>query len=330
MRTIGLMLGFLLVCTAAQAAPKLAIVMQESWSDVFGGKEAVFHVLVGARETTRGRLAWRYAAGDKTIARQEREIDVAPGRSQNVEIRLPVPEVKAGVILNTTLSVAVNENGAAQATATLEKTLWVFPPDPFAGRAEWLKEQNFWLFDPERKTAERFEKSHIPFKRISDVGAFQDVRNGVVVIGEGVSFKVYRGLWDQLMAVASSGVPVLCLAPAEGSVPLLAPDESAFPAPASLKLEKAAIIRKLDKRLDAEAWPPDGLICLRTLTVRGERGAVIGEMAPPAAGGWPWIEMSGGLPRGRLIVCCFAVIKKWETGPAPRFLLERVLQYMSE
>ncbi|MCG2661615.1 MAG: hypothetical protein L6437_15385 [Kiritimatiellae bacterium] len=330
MTALRLMMGFLLVCTAIQAAPKLSVVIQEPWSDVFGGKEAVFHVVISSREATRGRVVWRYAAGGKTIARQEREVSIAPSRPESVVILLPVPEVKEGVILSTMLSVSMIENGALQATVTLEKTLWVFPPDPFAGRQEWLKGLNLYLFDPEEKTAQRFKKAHIPFQCVPNYDALSNIRNGLVMIGEGISFKDYRGLWNQLMVMASNGVSVLCLAPAEGSLRLLAPDDPAWPAPAGMKLEQTVFIRRLDKRLDADAWPPDGVICARTFVVRGERGAVVSEIAPAASGDWSWIEIEGHLPRGRLIVCCFAMVEKWEVSPAPRFLLERILQYMSE
>ena len=84
MTALRLMMGLLLVCTATQAAPKLSLVIQEPWNDVFGGKEAVFHVLIVAREAVQGRVVWRYSAGDKTIARQEREVSVTPGRPENV------------------------------------------------------------------------------------------------------------------------------------------------------------------------------------------------------------------------------------------------------
>src|SRR5450759_926233 len=98
MTALHLMIGSLLVSTAIQAAPKLSLVIQEPWKDVFGGKEAVFHVVISSREAAPGRVVWRYSAGDKTIARQEREVSVVSGRPESVEIRFLVPEVKEGVI----------------------------------------------------------------------------------------------------------------------------------------------------------------------------------------------------------------------------------------
>lgn len=322
------MMGFLLGCTAIQAAPKLSLVIQEPWNNVFGGKEAVFHVLISAREATPGRMASRYSAGNKTIASQEREVSVAPDRPESVEVRLPVPEVKEGVILSTTLSVSMIENNAAQPTATLEKTIWVFPPDPFAGRAEWLKKLNILLFDPEKKTADSFEKAGIPFQRVANLETLANVKDEIIVVGEGISFNDFKGLPGLLFKAAANGAAVLCLAPSGGIVNLPGMGgESDLPAPRSMKFDRNEIITRLDKRLDAVAWPPDGVIAVNTTAMRSARGAVIGEVEKGGAN-WSWLEMSFDNSRGLFILCHFAIVEKWENGPAPRYLLARIFEYM--
>lgn len=328
MTALRLMMGFLLVCTATQAAPKLSLVIQEPWNDVFGGKEAVFHVLIIARESAQGRVVWRYSAGNKTIARQEREVSVAPTLPENLEVRLPVPEVKEGVILNTTLSVTMMENGAPQATATLEKTLWVFPPDPFAGRTEWLKKLDIRLFDPEKRTADAFEKAGIPFQRVANMEALSEVKDRIIVVGEGVSFNDFKGLLSLLFKAAARGVSVLCLAPSGGTLSLPGTGESELPAPRSMKFARNEIIARLDKRLDAVAWPPDSVIAVSTMALRSARGAVVGEVEKGGAN-WSWLEMSFNDSRGMFILCHFAIVEKWETGPAPRYLLAGIMEYLA-
>jgi len=328
MTAIRLIIGSLLVCTAIQAAPKLSLVIQEPWSDVFGGKEAVFHVLVVAREATQGRMAWRYSVGDKTIARQEREISVVPGRPESVEVRLPVPEVKEGVILNTTLSVSVIENGASQATVTLEKPLWIFSENPFADRTEWLKKLDLRLFDPEKRTADFFEKTGIPFQRVANMEALSEVKDGIIIVGEGVSFNDFKGLPSLLFKVAARGTPVLCLAPSGGIVNLPGTSESELPSPRSMKFAQNEIITRLDKRLDAVAWPPDGVIVSTTTAIRSARGAVVGEVEKGGAN-WAWLEMAFDDSRGMFILCHFAIVEKWDAGPAPRYLLARILEYLA-
>lgn len=327
MTAIRLTMIFLLGCTAIQAAPKLSVVIQEPWNDVFGGKEAVFHVLISARETTQGRMASRYSAGDKTIARQEREVSVAPDRPESVEVRLPVPEVKEGVILSTTLSISMIENGAAQATATLDKTIWVFPPDPFASRTEWLKKLAIQLFDPEKRTADSFEKAGIPFQRVANMEALSNAKDEIIIVGEGISFNDFKGLPGLLFKAAARGASVLCLAPGGGTVNFPGMGESELPAPRSMKFDRNEIITRLDKRLDAVTWPPDGIIAVNTTAMRSARGAVIGEVEKGGAN-WSWLEMSFGNSRGMFILCHFGIVEKWENGPAPRYLLARILEYL--
>lgn len=328
MSAIRLMMGLFLVCTAIQAAPKVSMAIQEPWNDVFGGKESVFHALINAREATQGRIVWSYTVDNKTIARQEREISVTPGRPENVDIRLPVPEVKEGVILNTTLSVSVLEAGAAQATVQLEKTIWVFPPDPFAGRIEWLKKLDIRLFDPEKKTTDAFEKAGIPFQRVANVDALADATNGIIIVGEGISFNDFKGLSGLLFKAAARGVPVLCLAPASGTFNLPGSGESEMPAPKSMTFQRNEIIARLDKRLDAVAWPPDGVVALTTTAIRSARNAVVGEVEKGDAN-WAWLEMSFNDSRGMFVLCHFAIIEKWGSGPAPGFLLARILEYVT-
>lgn len=328
MKALRLAMGFLLVCTATQAAPKLSLAIQEPWNDVFGGKEAVFHVVINSREATQGRMDWRYSAGDKTIARQEREVSIAPSRPENVEIRLPMPEVKEGVILNTTLSVSLIENSASQATATVEKTLWVFPPDPFAGRTEWLNKLDIRLLDPEKKTADSFEKAGISFQRVANMEALVELKDGMIIVGEGISFNDFKGLPGLLFKAAARGVPVLCLAPAGGTMSLPGTGESELPAPRSMTFHRNEIITRLDKRLDAVAWPPNGVIAVSTIALRSVHGAVAGEVEKGGAN-WSWLEMAFNDSRGIFVLCHFAIIEKWEAGPAPRYLLARILEYMT-
>ena len=328
MTALRLMMGFWLVCSAVEAAPKMSLAIQEPWNDVFGGEETVFHVVIDSREAAHGRLVWRYSAGDKTIARQEREIGVGPGRPFSEAVRLPVPEVKEGAILNTTLSVSVIENEALQATATCEKVLLIFPPDPFAGRMEWLKKLDIRLLDPEKRTAESFEKAGIPFQRVANMEVLAEVKGGIIIVGEGISFNDYKGLPDLLFKVAAKGVPVLCLAPSGGNFRLPGTSEHEMPAPRSMKFDRNEMITRLDKRLDAVAWPPDGVIALSTMALRSARGAVVGEVEK-GGDNWSWLEMSFNDSRGMFILCHFAIVEKWETGPAPRYLLARILEYLT-
>ncbi len=62
--------------------------------------------------------------------------------------------------------------------------------------------------------------------------------------------------------------------------------------------------------------------------VDSDRGQVVARVVEGDAG-WPWLEVGFSAKRGKLIVCGFGLVKKWDAGPTPRFLLARLLDYMS-
>ena len=129
------------------------------------------------------------------------------------------------------------------------------------------------------------------------------------------------------MRLSAAGVPVLCLAPADGDFPFPGTGKDQ-PKPRRVVLCHGEIIRELDKRLDADAWPPEGQVAAAGLQLTGGNRRVLlsVDRSPP---GWPWLEVvyPGG---GRLIVCGFGVVRHWDTSPTPRWLLLRVLERLSQ
>jgi len=320
-------LAFLLaiwVIAAFADDANVSIAPIEQWSNVFGGKESVFHFAVSADKVVQGRLGWHFSTSGRTIVRGEAQVAVEPGQPETVEIRLRVPEVKAGVIMQALLSVSVL--GTREATSGCEKEIWIYPEDAFAIRKEWLKKLKIRLFDPEKKTAEQFENAEIPFEAARNIDSFTEITNGIVVIGEGISFKEYHGLSDMMVKTAARGIPVLCLAPAAGDMTIPGMGDSDLPVPTSMLFRQNEIITELDKRLDADAWPPDGKVKVSSIMLKGEKGPVIGEMQE-GGNKWPWIELKFG-EKGRFIFCGFGIIKKWASGPTPRFLFVKLLEYI--
>ena len=299
----------------------------EPWSDVFGGQDATFHCLVIGDAALRGRIAWTLRAGNATLARQERELVVAPGAAATTEVRLQMPEAKEGVVADLALAFAVFDANGKQVGACV-KPVFLFPSDAFQGRKEWFRDLHVRVFDPEKKTAGRLTREELAFELVANADTIADMTNGVLIVGEGVSFKDYRGLWGDVVRAAARGTRVLCLAPAAGSIDLPLGAGSDLPRATSFQLRDQTVIHQLDKRLDAVAWPPDGRTCASGLAIQGERGPVVAEVVAPDQG-WPWLDLEFPGGRGRVIVYTFAVVDKWETGPAPRFLLTRILEYLA-
>jgi hypothetical protein len=305
----------------------IAIKAIESWSGVFGGARATLHFTISARRAFRGSLGWSLAHEQRTLLRREQPVALEPGRPQRLAVRLDVPPVKEGVVMDTMLSVAVlTPEGGGR--ASLEKRLWVFPRSPFADRAKWLRDLKIRLFDPVRRTREVLEAAKVPFETAANQEALAAAADGLIVVGEGVSFDDYRGLAEILNRTAAKGIPVLCLAPAGGQMSLPGSESADLPAPSRVGLRRSDVIRDLDKRLDDTGWPPNGKLVARTLTLKSHRQRVVA-VVTDGGEGWPWLDVRYAGKRGRLIVCCFPIIARWETGPTPRFLFARMLELLS-
>lgn len=310
------------ICPGRSEEAKLALDCRELWGNVFGGKETVFHISVAAPATVQATVSWQFTCEGRTIARGEQAVDVTPARPAVAEVKLIVPPVNEGVVMPASLVVT-----AGRASTELVKPLWIYPENPFAGRVEWLKKLDIRLFDPAGKTAAMLESAKVPFDLVKNLDALAEAQKCILVVGEGVSLREYRALPEVIVKAASRGVPVLCLALADGEFPFPGTQGNDFPFPSAVILKQNDIIRELDKKLDSVAWPPDGKIVASRLQLQGDRAGVTAAVVKEDTG-WPWVELRFG--KSALVICGFPIIEKWESGPTPRFLLERILEYASE
>jgi hypothetical protein len=311
------------------ADAKVSMIVLEDWSNVFGGQPAEFHCAITAKKSFRGRAGWALAVGRATIARGEASVSVGPQKTETVEIRFDVPQLKESVVMPAALSVACYAANADTPAGSLSKPLWVFPEDPFANRSQWLKQLQIHLFDPVGKTRQVFLDAEVPFSETRNVDSLSALKGGLLVIGEGTSLEEYRGLSRIAAATAAKGIPVLCLAPASGQFPVPGLDQTdPLLRPTGISFRRADVIRELDKRLDAQAWPPDGEVATASLAVKSDRGRVIARVVEGGAD-WPWLEAGFSAKGGKLIVCGFGLVGKWNAGPTPRFLFARLLDYMT-
>jgi len=313
---------------AAPAAEQVTVSPNEAFSNVFGGREVTLNYAITSPEQFRGRLGWSLSVEQRTIARGEVAIIAGAGRPGHTAVRLRVPEVKEGVVIAARLSVDVHAGGGGRSVAGHQRRLWIFPEDPFALQTEWLEELEITLFDPEGDTAERFEEAEIPFKQVHNVAALESTARGVLIVGEGVSLEEQRSLPEVMIRTAAGGVPVVCLALASGELPMPGTAGADLPVPERVVLRRQDAITTLDKRLDAEAWPPDGKVVAGTLSITSQRYRVVGEVGD-AEDGWPWIEVRYPKPGATLLICGFSLIEHWDATPAPRYLLARMLEHVA-
>lgn len=289
-------------------------------TNVFGGSEVEFHFATRGIDAGQGHLTWILSQPDgRPLIRGESAIEK---EKDATVIRLVIPPVKDGVVLPLVLSVCVVDASGQRTAASCKQKLWVFCRQPFADQKQWLKDLKITLYDPIGKTATALTGLEIPYNETRNVAALSELTEGMILIGEGASFREDRDLPPTLWAVAARGTPVLCLAPSEGTFALSG--AGASPAPKSLSFKRHEVIGALDDRLDVGIWRQDAANPKSGLALRAEAGEVLAEVAPDA-GSWPWIEASFEKDKGRLILCSFGFLERWENSPTPRFLLARIL-----
>lgn len=309
----------------AKDPPVATVVPVAAPRSVFGDQEAEFTFRVTVLKATEGRVVWRLARGTATVKAGEVALTAGPDAPATVALKLPVPPVKDGVVLHTRLTVSATDTKGA-VVAAHEQDLWVFPKNPFADRAAWLKSLKLSLYDPAGATAKVLTAADVPFDAVRDVDNLAGVKRGVLVVGEGVSFAEEKGLAAALEKLAAGGVVVLCLAPSAGAITV-----PGLGGPAGRVRElsfRQDVVDRLDKRLDPDGGPGGNAVD-RSLAIKPAGDGVVAEVTP-GADGWAWMECRYGPRKGRLAVCGLTVIAKWESGPTPRFLLARLLEHLTE
>ncbi len=316
----------MLLVPPSAVAQQRHVVPREPWGCYFGGQSVTLNYLTAAPIRSDDRLAWTVAVRDQVVARRETTVQPDRDEPERLSIEIELPVAKPGVVLPLTVVVSLNGREVHR------KPLWVFPDDPFADSRTIsrpaLDQADIALFDPEKKTAEQFEQWKIPFAGLRNVDAITALDEGVLIIGEGVSFRDYRALPAIMAEAAARGVAVICLAPSGGAMAIPGAEGSELPPPGRLSLRRNDVIRQFDERFDSESWSSDGRLVASRIRLTGERTGITGEVSiddeSTGERGWPWFEAEfpGG---GRLVVCGFAIIDQWDSNPTPRYLLAHLL-----
>jgi len=321
---VGLAIVCAWACSHAAAADNPApLKLGDAPTNFFADSTATLHVEVPA-ELAKRRVVWVHATNEgRVFSRGEAKVAPLAGANQAAKIELRLPSVKPGVILEGVLNFSILADNGRDRLASGDARVIAFPKDPFLDRGQWLKGLKITLYDPKEKTAAVFKSAEIPHETIVNAAALSEIKEGILVIGEGLSLREERGLAEVLVAAAAGGLTVLCLAPAEGSLPLAGDD---FKKAKSFACRKESIITELDKRLDAQAWSGGRKVVASRLALRGEGPGVAAEVDLDQ-GDWPWLDVAFARTPGRLVVCGFGLVEAWDASPTPRFLLARILEH---
>ncbi len=175
-------------------------------------------------------------------------------------------------------------------------------------------------------TKKTLAAAKVPFEQIDNAAALPELKEGLLLIGEGVSFKEERDLAEALDGLTARGLVVLCLAPTDGEIAI--PGISDSGSGLGELTFRRDIVRRLDKRLAPEGWPAYGMAASSIVIKMGDSG-VVGEVTK-GAGGWPWLEARSAAGSGRFALGQHPIIATWETGPTSRFLLAKLLEHLTE
>ena len=308
---------------AAEDAPgeSVEIAYREQVKNFWGEREATLHFVVSAKEAFAGELNWSLHAAGRTLISRNSAIEVVAGGQTDVEVRYTLPAVKDAVVYPIELRVWTGAKGKAP-TAELRDTVYLFGANPFADRAEWLKSLKIHLFDPEDKTADAFEKLEVPFGRVTNLAAIDDLHEEVLIIGEDVEWKDYGELGPMLLSAAARGVSVLCLASADAELALPAVKQGEPGVVTRLSFRQTDVIHDFDKRLSLQ-WTGEHAAIYRSLALVAENDQVLARAAEPESG-WPWMEVRFAQRDNQssaLVWCGLGLIRSWEESPTPRYLL---------
>ena len=320
----------LLSIALARAAEPPVLECQSCWKALLEGDFADLKFAARNVDSTTIRLRWSFTVGTETLVSGHVPFKQRGPDLPLALVTIELPDTKREGVKSGVLKASVVGLRDEIETATIEKTLWVFPLDPFQGREKWLTTLDISLFDPEETTASELDAIGFPYESLESVDEIADeaASRGLLIVGEEVSFDEHPGLAQALLTVASQGRPVLCLAPTGGSLPLPGLNEDKGTAPRRVAFRRGEAIAALDPRLDADRWPGRDDIVASGFALRSRGELLTAEFGEPKQR-WPWLDVEYPTGRGRLIVCGFGVIRSWEEGATPRHLFAQLIELLT-
>lgn len=276
-----------------------------------------FDLVVAAPAGERVHVDYRLASGQRTIARGTADLRAEAIDGENY-IRLPInlSEVQLKTIVTLQFEATLTANDQR---SELSKIIHLYPVDPQIPLEFSYEEMGIHLYDPQGDTAKLLADSRIPHVRLRSLGAVESITKDVLVIGQGVSFKKQRSLSETIVSAARRGVPVLCLAPAGGTLQVDVTDQGDRLSPAEFVVGDGNWPHRYDKRLDLLPTP-FGF----SLQSDGERLEFTFQEDPDAQiwnGSNLVFTRDGDFKPGKIEVSCSPLLENWQTSPVPRYTL---------
>ena len=322
-----LSLGALSGSSAGTPAPSGVLAPADSRTNHFSGTEVTLRQVIRDPEPHFGRLVWSLSAHGRSLRHGTVDVEHGGDGPTITDIRVPLPAVKDGVVLDTMFTVALVDRAGGR-LATHSRPVRIFPANPFVNRRRWLEGLTISVFDPVGDTVGVFERSGVPFTPLRSATDIDGMRTGLLVVGEGTSWVDEPALPATLIAAAARGVSVLCMAPRDGSMPLPAGGAAGGSERVnSLGLRGVDMIAEIDPRLDWKDWSPDRTAVTTRMAVVAEGDAAVVRVGR-AETGWAWLESrhdAGDAPAGTLVICGFGIVTHWDATPAARYLLAGIL-----
>ncbi len=286
-------------------------------ASLFAERATSWRVELTDPDTYAGRVAWSLSVSGAVIARREQSITLRSNEATVLVVGVDLPAIREGVVADGQLSITLLD-GRNQPRAEREFPIYVFGKDPTVHRAEWLQGLKLHVFDPDGETVQRLKDLGWPCRRITNLAALETLGSSVLIVGEGCSLRTQRGLMESALHAAKNGARIVFLAPTEGSFAPPGLAEGGL-GPTTLQFHDGSFVRTLDKRLDV---PP-----LRgTFRLGGQRTGP--EVVVEPSGGWACMEMRWA-NGGTLLMGGFGLLGTWESSPVPRYLLVRMLEWVT-
>lgn len=307
-----------MLCVATANAADVVVLPLQRHTNEFSGREITRDFRIQSSKPLEGRFVWTVSVRERTMARGEQTLRVEAA-SADVRLKFRFEPLREELVLPVMINMAVVVGREEVVREQLQ--LELFPQDPFGHRGEWLRSLDIHVFDPLEKTATILVAAKIPFTEVTNVARIRAMKGGTLLIGSHVSLRDYRGLALATIEAAGQGTRVLWLPAADGAFPF-----EAFDSAAELNFCDTKIVKELDKRLDATAWPGVSSPIVSRLKVQAVGKRIVAQVGEQ---GWPWMEADWPASGGQFIFCGFAIVDQWKNSPTPRYMLLHILERLT-